>query len=63
MRLLVNEEVVEMGLCGSHDAESEAAGKWADSKGLCNLDLLGINAYHATGGISRLTEICKLIQK
>lgn len=58
VRLLVQEEPREIGLCGSNDTGEEPS--WVRAHSLCRLDRLRDNAYKATRGFSLLTELCKV---
>lgn len=58
VRLLVNEEPVEMGLCRAGGADEEF--KWGRAHLLCPLELLRESAYNATGGFSELRKLCKV---
>ena len=58
VRLLVNEEPQEIGLCKDTQQAIEED-QLARDHSLCKLDVLKERAYKATHGFSPLTELCQ----
>lgn len=58
VRLLVNEEPRDIGLCDS-SSDGAADDQWAHSHSLCKLPVLRESAYNATRGFSPLFQLCK----